>query len=62
MSPQDNNPWRIKGSDKHYINGLDYSISEFPSSIKQYNKIEKQNNIHSAMTKNNSFQYIRQKY
>ena len=28
-----------------YINKLDYSNIEFPVSVKQYNKIEKQNNI-----------------
>ena len=45
LNPQDKNPQRIKKSDKEYINKLDYSGIEFPVTIKQYNKIEKQNEI-----------------
>ena len=45
LNPQDKNPQRIKKSDKEYINKLDYSGIEFPVTIKQYNKIEKQNDI-----------------
>ena len=45
LNPQDKNPQRIKKSDKEYINKLDYSGIEFPVNIKQYNKIEKQNEI-----------------
>ena len=45
MNPQDIHPERIKKSDKEYINKLDYSGIEFPVTIKQYNKIEKQNEI-----------------
>ena len=45
LNPQDKNPQRIKKTDKEYINKLDYSGIEFPVTIKQYNKIEKQNEI-----------------
>ena len=45
FNPQDKNPQRIKKSDKEYINKLDYSGIEFPVTTKQYNKIEKQNEI-----------------
>ena len=45
LNPQDVHPERIKKSDKEYINRLDYSGIEFPVTTKQYNKIEKQNEI-----------------
>ena len=45
LIPQDKNPQRIKKYDKEYINKLDYSGIEFPVTTKQYNKIEKQNEI-----------------
>ena len=45
LNPQENNPQRIKKVDKEYIKNLNYSGIEFPVTIKQYNKIEKQNNI-----------------
>ena len=45
LNPQDKNPQRIKKSDKEYIKNLDYSGIEFPVTTKQYNKIEKQNEI-----------------
>ena len=45
LNPQDKYPQRIKKSDKEYINKLDYSGIEFPVTIKQFNKIEKKNNI-----------------
>ena len=45
LNPQENNPQRIKKVDKQYIEKLDYSGIEFPVATKQYNKIEKQNNI-----------------
>ena len=45
FNPQDKNPQRIKKSDKKYVKTLDYSGIEFPVTIKQYNKIEKQNEI-----------------
>ena len=41
LNPQDNNPQRIKNSDKNMIDNLDYSGIEFPVTIKQCNKIEK---------------------
>jgi len=45
LNPQDKNPQRIKKDDKQYIEKLNYLSIEFPVSPKQYNKIEKQNNI-----------------
>ena len=45
LNPQETNPQRIKQVDKEYIKNLNYSGIEFPVTIKQYNKIEKQNNI-----------------
>ena len=45
LNPQDKTPQRIKKSDKEYVNKLDYSGIEFPVTIKQFNKIEKNNNI-----------------
>jgi len=45
LNPQDKDPQRIKKTDKQQIEKLDYSGIEFPVNVKQYNKIEKQNNI-----------------
>ena len=45
LNPQETNPQRIKKSDKEYVKNLDYSGIEFPATTKQYNKIEKQNEI-----------------
>ena len=45
LNPQDKYPQRIKKSDKAYIDRLDYSGIEFPVTTKQYNKIEKQNEV-----------------
>ena len=45
LLPQNKHPERIKKCDKKYVEKLDYSGIEFPVSVKQYNKIEKQNNI-----------------
>ena len=45
LNPQEKDPQRIKKVDKQYIKNLNYSGIEFPVTIKQYNKIEKQNNI-----------------
>ena len=45
LNPQTTNPERIKKVDKQFIEGLDYTNIEFPVSQRQYNKIEKQNNI-----------------
>ena len=47
MNPQDRNPQRIKITDKQYIQNLDYTRIVFPVSVKQYHKIEKQNNINN---------------
>ena len=45
LNPQDKYPQRIKKCDKAYIDKLNYSGIEFPLTTKQYNKIEKQNEI-----------------
>ena len=45
LNPQDKDPQRIKKTDIKYIGQLDYSNIEFPVTVKQINKIEKQNNI-----------------
>ena len=45
LNHQDKYPQRIKKSDKAYIDRLDYSGIEFPVTTKQYNKIEKQNEV-----------------
>ena len=45
LNPQDKYPQRNKKSDRQYINKLDYTGIDFPVTIKQYNKIEKQNKI-----------------
>ena len=44
LNPQ-NNPQRIKKSDRLYIEKLNYENIEFPVTIKQIPKIEEQNNI-----------------
>ena len=43
LNPQRKDPQRIKKTDKTFINQLDYSSIEFPVTVKQINKIEKQN-------------------
>ena len=45
LNPQDRNPQRIKQSDKAFTQNLNYSGIEFPVTTKQYNKIEKHNEI-----------------
>ena len=45
LNPQDKDAQRIKKSDKTFVANLDYSGIEFPVTTKQYNKIEKQNEI-----------------
>ena len=45
LNPQEKYPQRIKKVDKEYIKELNYSNITFPVTVKQYNKIEKQNNI-----------------
>lgn len=46
LNPQNKDPQRIKKlADKAYVKNLDYSGIEFPVTTKQYNKIEKQNEI-----------------
>ena len=64
LNPQDKNPQRIKKSDKQYIQDLDYTGIEFPVTTKQYNKIEKQNEIRinvSDMKTNNHIPSLCQK-
>ena len=45
LNPQEKYPQRIKNGDKEYIKELNCSNITFPVTVKQYNKIEKQNNI-----------------
>ena len=45
LNPQNKDSQRIKKVDKQYVNNLDYTEIEFPVTTKQYNKIEKQNEI-----------------
>ena len=45
LNLQAKDPQRIKKVDKKYIENLNYSGIEFPVTTKQYNKIEKQNEI-----------------
>ena len=45
LNPQNKDPQRIKKTDKQFIEKLDYSSIEFPVTVKQISKIEKQNNI-----------------
>ena len=45
LNPQGKDPQRTKKTDKTFISQLDYSSIEFPVTVKQINKIEKQNNI-----------------
>ena len=45
INPQDKNPQMIKKTDKQYVEKLDYTDIEFPVTVKQYNRIEKQNGI-----------------
>ena len=45
LNPQDNHPERIKKTDKQYVEKLDYTGIEFPVTVKQYKRIEKQNSI-----------------
>ena len=45
LNPQVKDPQRIKKTDKSFISKIDYSNIKFPVTVKQINKIEKQNNI-----------------
>ena len=40
-NPRNQDPQRIKKTDKAFVNQLDYTGIEFPVTIKQINKIEK---------------------
>ena len=59
VRPQDKNPQRIKKSDNAFIKDkiVNYDGIEFPVTIKDYNKIEKMNNIRI-----NVFAYEKQPY
>ena len=45
LNPRENNPQRIKKTDKAFVKQLNYDNIEFPVSVKHYNKVETQNNI-----------------
>ena len=45
LNPRNDNPQRIKKTDKSFVKQLNYDGIKFPVSIKQYNKIETQNSI-----------------
>ena len=45
LNPQEKDPQRIKKIDRKMVDTLNYDGIEFPVTIKQINKIEKQNNI-----------------
>ena len=45
LNPRNDNPKRIKKTDKAFMSQLNYDNIEFPVSVKQYNKVETQNNI-----------------
>ena len=45
LNRQEKDPHRIKKCDKEFIKKLDYTGIQFPVTTKQYNKIEKQNEI-----------------
>ena len=49
LNPQDKDPQQIKKSDRQYIPNLDYTEIEFPVTIKQFNRIEKQNRINISV-------------
>ena len=45
LNPQEVHPQRIKKTDKKMVQELNYQGVDFPVSVKNYNKIEVQNNI-----------------
>ena len=57
LNPQKKYPQRIKLSDKEFVKKLDYSGISFPVSYKDYNKIEKQNQINVNVFGYSSFIY-----
>ena len=50
LNPQEKDAQRIKKVDKKMVDELNYKDIEFPVTIKQINKIEKQNNINISHT------------
>ena len=57
LNPQKKYPQRIKLTDKEFAKKLDYSGVTFPVSYKDYNKIEKQNQINVYVYGYSSFIY-----
>ena len=57
LNPEKKHPERIKLTDKESIKKLDYSGISFPVSYKDYNKIEKQNQININVFGYSSFIY-----
>ena len=49
LNPQKKDPQRIKNVDKEFAKKLDYSNVKFPVSLKDINKIEKQNQINISV-------------
>ena len=49
LNPQAKDPQRIKKSDRKYVDKLNYDDIEFPVATKQYNKIEKRNEINISV-------------
>ena len=47
LNPQEVHPERIKKTDKKIVQELNYQGVDFPVSLKDYNKIEEQNNINT---------------
>jgi len=57
LNTEKKNPQRIKLTDKEFAKKLDYSGISFPVSYKDYNKIEKQNQININVFGYSSFIY-----
>ena len=49
LNPQKKDPQRIKLSDREFAKGLDYSGITFPVTIKQIDRIERQNEINISV-------------
>ena len=57
LNPQEKCPQGIKWVDKAFINQSDYSGIEFTVNVKQYDKIEKQNDIINVFSHENKQPY-----
>jgi len=62
LNPQENDPQRINKSDKELLQKLDYKGIKFPVDVKQYNKIEKQNNVNINVFGYENYKDIRYMY